>query len=729
MLGIHSKIPTCKNMNLHTLIVLFFLVLIPLSVHSQTFHKIYEWDGNTDNELTAMAVRNGEIHTTIKHVCDPDTTDNRTIQCLGYSKMALDGQPIIKKMYDTFFPSTYPTLAVNENQVWIGSHEHGRSDYGRPITLLSPTNSTKHDLITSTDSFLVVGTGLDVFDNKVYFSSVEKSVDKSQAPTVIHKLGLDLNIIWSFRYRRGINNVSSSLQPTADGNLVFINKYDDGAGAQGENGVEIVKLDTNGLLVDTLVMPDLNVNGHPRLLAAKDGSIYFGSKNIIIPDVWPRTFNGTINKLSADLDSVIWSVPLPVKSFTNQRQYKFSNFLEASNGDILAVGQTWDSGADGPLINGHMHNFNGFAVRLDAETGDILWLRVYQHPIANPLLDPVEHGGYISGDLINIFEQPDGHFLVGGTAYYDPAQQSVLFPAGETTSFVWLMNIDENGCIDVEECSENIVLDGVYRPTDGFLPVISDDYTWTFRTFFGFGTSSFQERFAADSIWEAGWYFERFRSLNQDGSGEIVEGLYKESAGKLFKKTGSGAQEEILVFDITVLQGDTLSLNLGGEPAELYVESTDTVTFADGIPRKRATLRCTEFPDDYESRIWIEGLGDLSSDNPACILDLGTQLACYSDTEGIIYQADFAEMCWLTTSTTEMDSEQLRLYPNPAKDVLHLDVADGHAFMVRTIASQLIHSGTLSSGTIEVRGLPAGVYILELVHADGSRSVGKFIKQ
>lgn len=272
--------------------------------------------------------------------------------------------------------------------------------------------------------------------------------------------------------------------------------------------------------------------------------------------------------------------------------------------------------------------------------------------------------------------------------------------------------------------------DTKYRPSEGFLPVISAEYTWTYGISFGFGSNSVQERFASDSIWEDGWYHERYYSLNEDGSEETVEGLYREHEGKLFKKAFSGVQET-LVFDITVLKGDTILLDIDDSPSELYVESTDTIVFADGVARKRVILRCVEFPFAYQERTWIEGLGDLSSGYPACIVDASKQLICYSEESGIIYQADWADKCWLTTNTNELDIEQLTVYPNPVRDILSVaaEKISFQTYYIKSITGQSIQAGELPASGVDVSVLPSGVYILELRQPSGNRSVSTFVKQ
>ncbi len=107
-------------------------------------------------------------------------------------------------------------------------------------------------------------------------------------------------------------------------------------------------------------------------------------------------------------------------------------------------------------------------------------------------------------------------------------------------------------------------------------------------------------------------------------------------------------------------------------------------------------------------------------------------------TEGC-YDSTGSNIATVSASTTGAPSrpspegkEVLRTYPNPLKDLLYVDDASTQAeYKIRSVIGSAILQGILQQGsnTINVKGLPAGVYMLEVVYADGDRVTNKIIKQ
>jgi len=71
-------------------------------------------------------------------------------------------------------------------------------------------------------------------------------------------------------------------------------------------------------------------------------------------------------------------------------------------------------------------------------------------------------------------------------------------------------------------------------------------------------------------------------------------------------------------------------------------------------------------------------------------------------------------------------SQSIKLYPNPATDVIHLDGADNSNFVIYNAVGQLVKSGEIKKGEIAVQELIKGQYILKLKGADKAI---KFIKK
>ncbi len=71
-------------------------------------------------------------------------------------------------------------------------------------------------------------------------------------------------------------------------------------------------------------------------------------------------------------------------------------------------------------------------------------------------------------------------------------------------------------------------------------------------------------------------------------------------------------------------------------------------------------------------------------------------------------------------------SKSIKLYPNPATDIIHLDGADNSSFVIYNAVGQLVKSGEIKKGEIAVQELAKGQYILQL--KDQEKAI-KFIKK
>ncbi|WP_435525048.1 T9SS type A sorting domain-containing protein [Chryseobacterium indoltheticum] len=68
----------------------------------------------------------------------------------------------------------------------------------------------------------------------------------------------------------------------------------------------------------------------------------------------------------------------------------------------------------------------------------------------------------------------------------------------------------------------------------------------------------------------------------------------------------------------------------------------------------------------------------------------------------------------------------MKLYPNPATDIIHIDGVDNSNFVIYNAAGQLVKSGEVQKGEITVQELVKGQYILKL--KDQEKAI-KFIKK
>jgi len=82
------------------------------------------------------------------------------------------------------------------------------------------------------------------------------------------------------------------------------------------------------------------------------------------------------------------------------------------------------------------------------------------------------------------------------------------------------------------------------------------------------------------------------------------------------------------------------------------------------------------------------------------------------------------------TSTRELSSSNISIYPNPAEDVLNLTgVAEGTVIEIYNVNGQVQSQSIYSEGeVINTQDLSAGIYFLRVINAQGNTNI-KFIKK
>ena len=166
---------------------------------------------------------------------------------------------------------------------------------------------------------------------------------------------------------------------------------------------------------------------------------------------------------------------------------------------------------------------------------------------------------------------------------------------------------------------------------------------------------------------------------------------------------------------------------------------------SDGTPRKRLLLQTdgTIFEE-----VWIEGIGRLRGFDDFSIVEAEfpfKMLLCYSDSTGASYQTGFdfdgLDDCFNYGhgggDVPEWKMLNIRIFPNPTDDVLFIELHGGAGIenvalydlqgrMVETLRATSLQGGT---ATINVRNIPAGVYVLRVTDTDGKEYQQKIVRK
>ncbi|MCB0471036.1 MAG: S8 family peptidase, partial [Flavobacteriaceae bacterium] len=81
-------------------------------------------------------------------------------------------------------------------------------------------------------------------------------------------------------------------------------------------------------------------------------------------------------------------------------------------------------------------------------------------------------------------------------------------------------------------------------------------------------------------------------------------------------------------------------------------------------------------------------------------------------------------------SVPEIDSQDIRIHPNPVSSTLHLNASEGSPILVSvtdTLGKRVVEDETLYNNQLDVSQLKSGLYFLN-IHSSESHKIIKFIK-
>ncbi len=137
--------------------------------------------------------------------------------------------------------------------------------------------------------------------------------------------------------------------------------------------------------------------------------------------------------------------------------------------------------------------------------------------------------------------------------------------------------------------------------------------------------------------------------------------------------------------------------------------------------------------------IGFSGDGGLAT---ACSLNYPEGVAL--DSCGNVYIADFgnrrARKITFDTSCTSHAGESLftrivnnniTIYPNPVKDLLHIESKEDASCKLMTVVGTVLQQGTLNTGgnSISLKTIPVGMYIVEITGSKGNKTITRIVKE
>lgn len=228
--------------------------------------------------------------------------------------------------------------------------------------------------------------------------------------------------------------------------------------------------------------------------------------------------------------------------------------------------------------------------------------------------------------------------------------------------------------------------------------------------------------FSADSILKDGKYYqELIYSENMSGGPWLSEGSYfREEDGRTYKWLEDAPER--LIYDFHFGIGDSLP-GADSNQATRYVVQTGAETLSDGVPRKAVIFNSVCGP----SR-WVEGIGEIEDflySEVFCSLWDGDPLSirCFSTNGQLLYLRPDLSSCY-TSSTNDLALRPLKVFPNPASDILLLETDQDepvqHLTLYNTLGTAVLTSGQCTNNQVPISGLGPGLYTGKARFLDGS---------
>lgn len=178
---------------------------------------------------------------------------------------------------------------------------------------------------------------------------------------------------------------------------------------------------------------------------------------------------------------------------------------------------------------------------------------------------------------------------------------------------------------------------------------------------------------------------------------------------------------ERVLYDFSLKVGDTIvQKTMFGNDYDWVVQEIDSIEI-ESVYRKQIHLDHINYnlPDT-----WIEGIGStyglVTPGN--FVIDAGTALLCVKRDFQNIYSNPAYDTCYIYASVekTSTDKSLITIYPNPAKEILHLKSdLELESYRILDISGKLIKTGMLTQDyKIELSEIRAGFYIIVVNYHD-----------
>jgi len=203
---------------------------------------------------------------------------------------------------------------------------------------------------------------------------------------------------------------------------------------------------------------------------------------------------------------------------------------------------------------------------------------------------------------------------------------------------------------------------------------------------------------------------------------------------KVWYKDINSSSEEILYYDFSLEIGDTVPVDLGFNEWPVVVEDITYETINNGEQRKVFWLSSeTYLPLNWHKEYWIEGIGSIIVPIyplQGNIVGGFYRLLCFYENKDLIFNDNPWGTCYKSSLGINTFDNHIKIYPNPAKDILHIDNIDDlpiHRILLMNIYGQTVKQYKENINQINVSDIPSGMYFLKVSISKEKEIIQKII--
>ncbi len=253
-----------------------------------------------------------------------------------------------------------------------------------------------------------------------------------------------------------------------------------------------------------------------------------------------------------------------------------------------------------------------------------------------------------------------------------------------------------------------------------YYPLIQENRTWNVISVALVGPypwdttySTLTYEFFGDTTIDSHTYLKLYESNEENPTNWNLWCYMRDDNKKIWYRRDSD-DDEILMYDFTANQGDTLSVGLQAPYEPLIVDSIGVVEIND-------TERIIYYLSNYEySETWIDGIGSnkgICWSGSALIVGGWYRFLCMSENGELIYMNPNYESCYLITEINEINNPIIQIYPNPSKEFIRIENnqnAEIKSITLININGQITKQFDSKKTYLDISEITSGLYILKI---------------